>query len=147
MKTSGILAAATILSPLVLHTLVAASTFAPLPELAVRGHAVSPRPPEVLLPVQVPEVVSLGHRRLAGDGGYAAPTSRGRLVALTLDRVLQPATERLLRERNPALGAIVVMGLDGRVLAIAGRSEGGRDRPDLAVDPWAPSASVFKVVT
>ena len=84
---------------------------------------------------------------LAGDGGYAAPTSRGRMVALTLDRVLQPAAERLLSERDPALGAVVVMALDGRVLAIAGRSEGGGDRPDLAVDPWAPSASVFKVVT
>lgn len=97
--------------------------------------------------VRLPEVISLGQRRLAGDGGYAAPTSRGRTVALTLDPRLQPATERLLSERDPALGAVVVMALDGRVLAIAGRSERGGDRPDLAVDPWAPSASVFKVVT
>lgn len=146
MRTAWILACTTILSPLVFHTLVAASTFDPLPELPIRPRrAIADASPRVLPPPR--ERVELARRTIGVDGLYQAPTSRGRTLALTLDPALQADAERLLGDTDPALGAVVIMATDGRLLALAGRSAQGGDRPDLAVDPWAPSASVFKIVT
>jgi cell division protein FtsI/penicillin-binding protein 2 len=148
MKTSGILACTTILSPVIFHTLVVASSFEPLPELAPRKAAATQRvlvlPPA---PPNAPELPDLARRSVGSDGRITAPTSRGRDLALFLAPAWQTQAERLLAETDASLGGVVVMDLDGRVLALAGRSAKTGDRPDLALDPWAPSASVFKVVT
>ena len=75
------------------------------------------------------------------DGGHAE---------LTLDPRLQISTDDILRAfQIPYAGAVVISIPDGRVLAMVGRSAADpRLGPaDLALHPWAPSASVFKVVS
>jgi cell division protein FtsI/penicillin-binding protein 2 len=84
-----------------------------------------------------------GHRFVADltDGGHAE---------LTLDPRLQTSTDDVLRTfQIPYAGAVVVSIPDGRVLAMVGRSAAdSRLGPaDLALRAWAPSASVFKVVS
>ncbi len=84
-----------------------------------------------------------GHHYVADlcDGGHAE---------LTLDPRLQTSTDEVLRAfQIPYAGAVVVSIPDGRVLAMVGRSAADpRLGPaDLALHPWAPSASVFKVVS
>ena len=75
------------------------------------------------------------------DGGRAE---------LTLDPQLQEATEEVVRSfQVPYAGAVVLSIADGRVLAMVGRSavdpELGVEQ--LALRPWAPAASIFKVVS
>lgn len=93
----------------------------------------------------------------AGDH-FEATLPDGRHAVLTFDPVLQAYAEKLLAEARAPRGAIVAMAPDGRILALAGRrgersSPGSRDArkgtPDwrLAIDVWAPAASVFKLVT
>jgi cell division protein FtsI/penicillin-binding protein 2 len=68
------------------------------------------------------------------------PLSDGGLVELTLSPVLQPAADRLLALSGAMQSAAVMIKVeDGRVLALSGG--------DLALTPWAPAASVFKLVT
>jgi penicillin-binding protein A len=85
----------------------------------------------------------VGHHFVADltDGGHAE---------LTLDPRLQTSTDDVLRAfQIPYAGAVVVSIPDGRVLAMVGRSAAdARLGPaDLALRAWAPSASVFKVVS
>ncbi len=84
---------------------------------------------------------------------YEAPLGDQR-VTLTLDPLLQEQAEKLLAEARAPRGAIVAMTPDGKILALAGRRteepKGGTNgTPDasLALEPWAPAASVFKLVT
>ncbi|MGE5182671.1 MAG: penicillin-binding transpeptidase domain-containing protein [Acidobacteriota bacterium] len=84
---------------------------------------------------------------------YEAPLGDKR-VTLTLDPVLQEQAEKLLAEARAPRAAIVAMTPDGKILALAGRRteepKGGRKGtpdPALALEPWAPAASVFKLVT
>jgi len=86
---------------------------------------------------------------LTGDRGSA-----GRRARLTLDPTFQEAAAAILRESRAPRGAIVVLGPDGSVLALAGRraasptgSVEGTPDPQLALDAWAPAASIFKIVT
>jgi len=93
------------------------------------------------------DTIDFALRTRVGDVYYAPRTAGGQAV-LTLDPRAQARAEAVLAQAEAPYGAIVVMALDGRVLALAGRSTaepalGG----ELAVRPWAPSASVFKVVT
>lgn len=88
------------------------------------------------------------------DGAYVAPLKDGRKATLTLDPELQALAEKLLDQSRAPRGAIVAMTPDGRVLAFAGRrtddNKGGKDGKrdfSLVTDVWAPSASVFKIVT
>jgi len=96
-----------------------------------------------------PDPVRLETVRLRGDR-YVADRASGAIAELTLDPRLQAATERLLRRGQLRYGASVVLSIpDGRVLALAGRSS---DDPtagasELALRPWAPAASVFKLVS
>ncbi|MFT3699576.1 MAG: penicillin-binding transpeptidase domain-containing protein [Kofleriaceae bacterium] len=90
---------------------------------------------------------------LVGDH-YEAPLADGRTAILTLDPKLQKKAEQLLDEAKAPRGAIVAMTPDGKILALAGRRteepKGGADGKHdwhLAVDVWAPAASVFKLVT
>jgi peptidoglycan glycosyltransferase len=85
---------------------------------------------------------------------YELPLPDGRRALLTLDPEIQAAAETVLSRAKAPRGAVVVTATDGRILALAGRRtedpKGGKDGiPDwrLAVDTWAPAASIFKVVT
>lgn len=93
--------------------------------------------------------LTLDGMQLVG-GRYVAELENNVRAELTLDPRLQQAASDLLAQQNAPLGAMVVISVnDGRVLALAGRSddETERMRSDLALKPWAPAASVFKVVT
>jgi cell division protein FtsI/penicillin-binding protein 2 len=111
------------------------------------------RKPEVRSPrSEVPLQLDLSTLALAGDH-YEATLGHA-TVALTLDPDLQALAEQLLAKARAPRAAIVVMTPDGKILALAGRRtddpKGGRDgKADwrLATDPWAPAASVFKLVT
>lgn len=88
------------------------------------------------------------------DGAYVAPLKDGRKATLTLDPQLQALAEKLLDQSRAPRAAIVAMTPEGRVLAFAGRrtddNKGGKDGKrdfSLVTDVWAPSASVFKIVT
>jgi cell division protein FtsI/penicillin-binding protein 2 len=93
--------------------------------------------------------------KITRDGDqYVSVLPDGRRAVLTLDAKLQRLAEKLLDESRAPRGAIVAMAPDGRILALAGRRttepKGSRDgSPDwrLATDVWAPSASIFKLVT
>jgi peptidoglycan glycosyltransferase len=87
--------------------------------------------------------------RLAGDH-YVAELADGGHARLTLDPRLQASVEDVLRAFQIPYGAAVVVSVpDGRVLAMVGRSAADpRLGPsELALRPWAPAASVFKVVS
>ena len=88
------------------------------------------------------------------DDHYEIPLANGARAKLTIEPKWQEAAEKVLREAKAPRGAIVVMAPDGRVLALAGRKtespKGGGDgisAPSLALDVWAPAASVFKIAT
>lgn len=88
------------------------------------------------------------------DGRYVVPLGEGRRAILTLEPAAQQAAEAALARARAPRGAVVVMGVDGRILAVAGHRDGDRGgKPrigkhlDLAVSVWAPAASVFKIVT
>jgi cell division protein FtsI/penicillin-binding protein 2 len=92
--------------------------------------------------------LDLSKKTLDGDR-YVITLPGGARAVLTLDPALQARAEALLDEADAPFGAIVVMAADGRLLAIAGRSsaEPALGTIELALRPWAPSASVFKLVT
>jgi peptidoglycan glycosyltransferase len=122
---------------------MAAGAMAPLPPPRPIGGAAADRTPEL----------DLARMELRGDR-YLAPMRDGRWAILTLDPKIQAVAEKVLRRAKAPRGAIVVTHPDGRILALAGRrtddptgaGEGIAD-PRLALDAWAPSASIFKVVT
>jgi cell division protein FtsI/penicillin-binding protein 2 len=96
-----------------------------------------------------PDPVRLETARLRGDR-YIADRVSGAVAELTLDPRLQAATERLLRRSQIKYGASVLLSIpDGRVLALAGRSsvDPSAGATELALRPWAPAASVFKLVS
>jgi cell division protein FtsI/penicillin-binding protein 2 len=83
-------------------------------------------------------------------GRLVQPLSDGGRAELTLDPALQRAAQHLLADADPVQGSAVAISVaDGRVLALAGWSRAEPDRDDvrLALAPWAPAASVFKLVT
>jgi len=84
------------------------------------------------------------------NGRYVADLMDGGRADLTLDPRLQSSTDDVLRSfQIPYAGAVVVSIPDGRVLALVGRSAADPrlGAQQLALHPWAPSASVFKVVS
>jgi len=92
-------------------------------------------------------LVELERMQLA-SGAYQVGLEDGRTAVLTIDPALQARAESVLQESEVPIGAIVVMSIDGRILALAGRKDGAKDPTgDVALVPWAPAASVFKVVT
>lgn len=81
------------------------------------------------------------HLRVTDQGVYGK--LNGAEVKLSLDPDLQRAAERILAQSGAHEGAIVASDVrTGRILAWASR--GGRD---FVAEPFAPSASIFKVVT
>jgi len=98
-------------------------------------------------------LLDLDHIERVADH-YEAPLRDGRRAILTLDPIVQEAAERMLSRARAPSGAVVVTATDGRILAVAGRRtedpKGGADGIAdwrLAVDTWAPAASIFKIVT
>jgi peptidoglycan glycosyltransferase len=81
---------------------------------------------------------------------YRVGAMGGGQAELTLDPNLQEATEEVLRTfQIPYAGVVVLSVADGRVLAMVGRSAVDPElgAAELALRPWAPAASVFKVVS
>ncbi len=112
----------------------------------------APRIPGTSRPVADP-TVDLVRMQLIGDR-YLAPMSDGRTAVLTLDPRLQIAAEKVLTRARSPRGAVVVTDRLGRILALAGRRtedpKGGKEGiwdPAVALDAWAPAASIFKVVS
>ena len=72
---------------------------------------------------------------------------RQRIAHLTLDPKLQLFVNKLLaKHKVPQAAVVMIEPSTGKVLAYASRERAAR-RKDLNVDAFAPSASVFKVVT
>jgi cell division protein FtsI/penicillin-binding protein 2 len=88
--------------------------------------------------------------RVRHEGGaYVAALPNGSRAELTIDLGLQARVDRLLRAHPTPYAAAVVLSVeDGRVLAMAGRSkEPDKSVAELTLTPWAPAASIFKLVT
>src|SRR5687767_9994531 len=80
---------------------------------------------------------------------FVADLAGGGVAQLTLSPPLQRAAEEVLAAYDLPFGAAVAISIpDGRVLALAGRSalDPSLGPGELALRPWAPAASVFKVV-
>lgn len=72
----------------------------------------------------------------------------GRRAILTLDPGLQEHVERVFGRYEVPYGSVVAIEPStGRVLAYVSHSSADPSAPDLCLDPSAPTASVFKVVT
>jgi cell division protein FtsI/penicillin-binding protein 2 len=102
-----------------------------------------PESPRHSIPVTLDKV----HRR---GKGYVADLDGGARAELTLSPTLQPLAEQLLTEHHAPYGAAVLLSVeDGKVLAMAGKSFGmpAKSTAELTMTPWAPAASVFKLVT
>ncbi|MFI5300305.1 MAG: penicillin-binding transpeptidase domain-containing protein [Polyangiales bacterium] len=79
------------------------------------------------------------------DAGAVASAANGRVARLTVDPRLQIAVTRLIKKHKVPQAAVVVLEPStGKVLAYGSR---GGDGKDLDVEAFAPSASVFKIVT
>lgn len=130
-------------------------------ELGLRGataHAAPPGPAgtgsESAQPGPIPRLASSRQVRLdtmvrQGDT-FSARLEGGAQAELTLDPRLQDAAEEVFQTfQLPYAGAVVISIPDGRVLALAGRSTVSPElgAEELALHPWAPAASVFKVVS
>lgn len=97
------------------------------------------------LPAGAAEAKSVDLRRLriTDTAVYAPVGPGGAEVKLTLDPHLQRAAERILARSGAHEGAIVASDVrTGRILAWASRG----DR-DYVAEPFAPSASLFKIAT
>ena len=90
-----------------------------------------------------PSHLGLHRVRVTNDAAFAAVGARGKPVRLTLDPDLQRTAERLLASAGAPEAAIVASDVrTGRILVWASRG----DR-DYVAEPFAPSASLFKIVT
>jgi peptidoglycan glycosyltransferase len=110
----------------------------------------TPAPPGAFAPSDAPvPLVSLAAMTRRQDQ-YFAPLEGGGEAVLTLQPRLQEAAEEVLGAYDLPFGAAVVLSIpDGRVLALAGRStvDPALGPAELALRPWAPAASVFKLVS
>ncbi len=107
-------------------------------------YASLPRPPE-------PWKRELSWAKVrSGESGFFQVLHDGGQVELTLDPRLQKLSDRVLEEHPTRYSAAVLLSVeDGRVLALSGRSsaEPEKNAADLALEAWAPAASIFKLVT
>jgi cell division protein FtsI/penicillin-binding protein 2 len=119
------------------------SAFPSASSSALAAPAVPEPPPQAAPPLRFETLHRTGKTYVvdAADGGHAQ---------LTLDAALQESTEEVLKTYQIPYGAAVVLSIpDGRVLALVGRSaaEPSLGPRELALQAWAPAASVFKVVS
>lgn len=114
---------------------------------AAPGMAIAPRRPEPAERSKVVITLDHVHRRREG---YVADLAGDAHAELTLDPRLQALAEKIITNHHAPYGAAVLLSVDdGRVLAMAGRSEAEpqKSSAELCLTPWAPAASVFKIVT
>jgi peptidoglycan glycosyltransferase len=100
-------------------------------------------------PARAGAAIRIDTLQRVGDSYFAATNDGGR-AELTLDPRMQDATDEVMRAfAIPYAGAVVLSIPDGRVLAMVGRSAADPrlGAEELALQPWAPAASVFKVVS
>jgi len=93
--------------------------------------------------------VALGTTVLRGSH-FVADLEGGGLAQLTIHPVLQKSVEDALASHHfPFAAAAVISIPDGKVLVLAGYSKADPtlDAAALALRPWAPAASVFKIVS
>ncbi len=110
------------------------------PALALAATLALPLAPPVFA---APAPAGVRALRVTDEAAFGAVGGSGKQVRLTLDPDLQRAAERLLARSGAVEGAIVASDVrTGRVLVWASR--GGRD---FVATPFAPSASLFKIVT
>lgn len=84
----------------------------------------------------------------ASESGFIARQPDGTTSELTLDPQLMVEANQLLDQPGLEQSSAVLLDVnDGRVLVMAGRTSDQPDAPWLAAVPWAPAASVFKVIT
>ena len=136
----------------------APSPAAPAPTAALAAPA--PAAPEAAAdaPPPQPEAASVAPERGGAQpvlgamtydaqrGRYVAPYGAGRAV-LTISPRLQQGLEKLLAGYRVPIGAVVLIEpRTGRVIAMAEHVAGG-GRGRVALQPIAPAASVFKIVT
>jgi cell division protein FtsI/penicillin-binding protein 2 len=147
-----------------LHSMdVSASPFAaasiasaplPLPPFRAPAHD-DVEPPAPPPPRPQPRPKLDWSRLMLDDGNYVVVERAGGRIELTLDPKWQRAVERALEDTKAPVAAAVILGLDrassqARVLALAGRTgkhEREADALALVTTPWAPAASIFKLVT
>jgi len=87
------------------------------------------------------------HSIAMDDNGAVASAANGRVARLTLDPRLQLFVSKLLaKHKLPQAAVVMIEPSTGKVLAYASRDQSGSTK-DLNVDAFAPSASVFKIVT
>jgi penicillin-binding protein A len=139
------------------------TTAGPLTDIVVTEETEPAAAEPALPPLDLPAAMT-GDAALAGlldptaiarvEDHYEIPLGTGRSARLTLDPTFQEAATSILRESRAPRGAIVVLAPDGSVLALAGRratdpmgSVDGTPDNQLALDVWAPAASIFKIVT
>jgi cell division protein FtsI/penicillin-binding protein 2 len=140
-----------------LSTSLASLTLLWIALLLHQRHAAQAAPP---LSMVLPRPADLARARLQREldwsrvrrdgAGYVQVFSDGAHAELTLDPRLQALADKTLAAHPTPYAAAVLLSVDdGRVLALAGRSEAEPtlDAADLAMKPWAPAASVFKIVT
>jgi cell division protein FtsI/penicillin-binding protein 2 len=114
----------------------------PAPVAAAASAAQRPAP----APLPPLTGVDLGRLQLRGDEAIA-PATGNRVAHLSVNPVLQRATQKLLRGYGFPEAAVVVLDTaTGRTLVWASHVENGPPR-DLCVEANAPAASVFKIVT
>jgi len=92
--------------------------------------------------------VALETMSLAGSH-FVADLEGGGLAQLTLSPALQKSVDDALASHHLPFAAAAVLSIpDGKVLALSGYSKAdpSLDTASLALRPWAPAASVFKVV-
>jgi penicillin-binding protein A len=115
-----------------------AAQSAPRLELAGAARSATPAAPQV----------QLGTMARRGEH-FVAQLDGGGLAELTLVPALQDAALEVFTTYRIPFGAAVVISVpDGRVLALAAQSsvDPSLGPEELVVRPWAPAASVFKVV-
>lgn len=113
------------------------------------GRVQTGSPPEQVRQFRWEREVAL-RRTVLEQGRLVQTMSDGTRVRLTLEPELQQTAERLLRRYQLPYASIVLLSVrTGRVLAMAGYSKAdpGLTPRQLALQAWAPAASVFKLVT
>ena len=121
----------------------------PLPSRVEASHTPSRHPTRARAKVVIPRE-RLAQAEAQKGGRFQVALDGGGRAELTLDPRIQKMSERVLKSHHTPYAAAVVLSVDdGRVLAMAGHSttEPEKSAAELCLTPWAPAASIFKLVT
>ncbi|MBI2395185.1 MAG: penicillin-binding protein [Deltaproteobacteria bacterium] len=123
----------------------------PAPSTSESAAAAAPKVPTAPEPKPLQPPAPLAgldlHSIAMDDNGAVASAASGRVARLTLEPKLQLFVNKLLaKHKLPQAAVVMIEPSTGKILAYASRDQSGSTK-DLNVDAFAPSASVFKVVT